>query len=369
MRILYIEPFDAGSHAAFTQSLTQGIDAQWTVLTLPGRHWKWRMRGAVPLFALERKEALEGPHDLVFASAYVPLVELVGLCPALASVPRLLYFHENQLAYPAKEGIVADRDLHFGFSQLVSALAAQRCLFNSAHNRDSFLEAADDLLGRMPDFVPTDWVERVRERACVMPLPLALPPTESAQLVETETDRAKGPILLWNHRWEYDKAPETFFEALRALDREGVPFRVAVCGQRFRRVPICFEEARAWLGDRVVHWGYVEDAADYRALLHRSQVVVSTAIHEFFGVSVLEAVHLGARPLVPDRLAYRESIPESYRYGNDADLAPALADLCRRWVAGEDLRGDRRDVSGAFGGDRVLPRYAALFREVIETGA
>lgn len=368
MRILYLEPFDAGSHAAFTRTLTEGIDAQWTVLTLPGRHWKWRMRGAVPLFALERRDALQRSHDLVFASAYVPLVELVGLCPDLAAVPRLLYFHENQLAYPARGGIVADRDLHFGFSQLVSALAAQLCLFNSAHNRDSFLEAADELLGRMPDFVPSDWVERVRARARVMPLPLDLPAVDAAQLVDSPLDREKGPILLWNHRWEFDKGPEAFFAALRELDRAGVPFRVAVCGQRFRRVPVCFDEARAWLGDRVVHWGYAEDPDAYRALLRRAHVVVSTAIHEFFGVSVLEAVHLGARPLVPDRLAYRESIPAAYRYARDEALAPALAELCRRWVGGEDLRADRRSVSEAFAGSVVLPRYAELFRRAIEVG-
>ena len=49
-RILYLEPFDGGSHAAFTRTLTGGLDYDWTVLTLPGRHWKWRMRGAAPWF-------------------------------------------------------------------------------------------------------------------------------------------------------------------------------------------------------------------------------------------------------------------------------------------------------------------------------
>ena len=38
MRILYIEPYDAGSHAQFGRTLVRGIAAEWTVLTLPGRH-------------------------------------------------------------------------------------------------------------------------------------------------------------------------------------------------------------------------------------------------------------------------------------------------------------------------------------------
>ena len=125
MRILYVEPFESGSHASFTRVLTQAAGVQWTMLTLPGRHWKWRMRGVAPWAALEHGPVLAGAYDLLLASSYVPLAELVGLAPALARLPRILYFHENQLTYPSRGGSRdAERDHHFGFTQLVSALAA-----------------------------------------------------------------------------------------------------------------------------------------------------------------------------------------------------------------------------------------------------
>ncbi|MEO1273184.1 MAG: DUF3524 domain-containing protein, partial [Myxococcota bacterium] len=161
MRILYIEPFHGGSHQHFGDTLMSGVDAEWTALTLPSRHWKWRMRGSAAWFALEHAQAFQGIYDLVLASAYLPLTELVGLCPQLASVPKVLYFHENQLAYPVRDAWSGARDHHFGFTQLVSALSATRCVYNSQFNRDSFLEAAQTLLGRLPDAVPKGWVDRI----------------------------------------------------------------------------------------------------------------------------------------------------------------------------------------------------------------
>ena len=43
-------------------------------------------------------------------------------------------------------------------------------------------------------------------------------------------------------------------------------------------------------------------------------VVVSTANHEFFGIAICEAIWAGAVPVVPDRLSYRDHVPESCRY-------------------------------------------------------
>lgn len=180
--------------------------------------------------------------------------------------------------------------------------------------------------------------------------------------------RAAGPLLLWNHRWEHDKGPAAFFAALRRLAGRGVPFRVALCGLRFREAPPEFEESRGWLGERLAHFGPVEARDEYFELLGRCQLAVSTALHEFFGVALVEAVHLGARPLVPDRLAYRELWPAEFRYADDEALAAELERLCRGWTAGAlDLRADRRALSGRFAAGVVLPRYVALFEELRTT--
>ena len=357
MRVLYIEPFDGGSHAQFTRTVTSAPWAEWTVLTLPARHWKWRMRGAASYFALEHRAALERGHDLIFASAYLPLAELLGLVPGLAEIPSILYFHENQLTFPVQEGREDPRDFHFGFSQLVSALAATRCVFNSEHNRRGFLDEGAAVLSRMPDAVPADWIERIEKRSEVLPLPLELHDAPGYTDVPVE-ERQGGPLIVWNHRWEYDKGPDAFFEVIGRLERRGVPFRLAVCGQRFRSAPPVFEQARERLADRIEHWGTLESRADYLALLSRAQLCVSTADHEFFGISMLEATHCGARPVVPDRLSYPELFTAEYRYGDDAQLEDTLASLCEAWCAGKaDLRADRREITRPYRRERVLERY------------
>lgn len=363
-RVLYLEPFEAGSHRQFGDVLTRGIDADWTRLGLPGRHWKWRMRGAAAYFATEHADALQEPYDVVFASSYVALAELVGLVPRLAAIPSILYFHENQFAYPSQGGETAERDNHYGFTQLVSGLAATHLVFNSRYNRHSFLAGGSQLLARMPDAVPPDWIETLRRRSRVLAVPLDLPALEEEELIDLPRRapvRAQGPIILWNHRWEHDKGPDVFFALLRRLAERGVPFRLAVCGESYRRRPPVFDEAREALSDRIVHWGHADGRDAYLALLRRAHLAISTAGHEFFGVSVLEATWCGARPLVPDRLAYPELLPLEHRYVDDAALAEETERLCRLWAAGAfDLRADRRGLVERYAGTRGLAGYREL---------
>ena len=131
LRVLYLEPYHGGSHAAFTRVLTSGIDVQWTCLTLPGRHWKWRMHGASVLFAQDPRLQSPGHFDVVFASSFTDLAGLVALAPGLRDLPILLYFHENQFAYPVREEVQSPRDNHFGMIQLTSSLVATRCVFTT----------------------------------------------------------------------------------------------------------------------------------------------------------------------------------------------------------------------------------------------
>jgi glycosyltransferase involved in cell wall biosynthesis len=115
-------------------------------------------------------------------------------------------------------------------------------------------------------------------------------------------------LILWNQRWEYDKAPDIFFQALDVLVAQGVAFRVALAGSNVRQQPEEFAAARERLGARVVHYGRA-DTETYHRLLWQSDIVVSTAIHEFFGIAVVEAVYCGCFPVLPRRLAYVETMP------------------------------------------------------------
>ena len=137
--------------------------------------------------------------------------------------------------------------------------------------------------------------------------------------------------MIWNHRWEFDKQPAVFFAALRHVQQAGVAFQVALLGENFQKVPQEFVAAREWLGERLVQYGYLPSRAAYSELLARGSVVVSTAIQENFGISVVEAVAAGNHPLLPHRLSYPEIIPAAYHdaclYADDAALADKLMRL------------------------------------------
>lgn len=374
LRILLLEPFLGGSHAAFARALQRHAPAEVTVLGMAARHWKWRMRGSALHFAGRHRDVLEQPSDVLLAGSYLPLAELCGLVPELQRVRRVLFFHENQWEYPVREAHAGERDHHFGFTQVVSAAAADLCLFNSEFNRSSFLRGARAVCAALPDHRPDAWLDRIEQRSEVMPLPVEYPElagADAAAVCDTPRGpaRAAGPLLLWNHRWEHDKDPDAFFAGLLRLRQEGVPFRVAVCGERFAEAPAVFDAARSELGDRVEHWGHLDDRAAYAALLARASVVVSTARHEFFGLAVLEAVAAGARPCVPDRLAYRELFPAEYRHRDGEDLVATLRTLCRDWCAGRiDLRADRSALTAPFAAHSVAPRWVERLRRLVSSG-
>ncbi len=368
-----LEPYFGGSHKAFLEGLATRSSHELTLFTLPARYWKWRMYGAALTLARQvldakaakpGRSAVAGP-DVFYASDMLDLpVFLAAADRDLGRVPTVLYFHENQLTYPLPLGI--ERDLGYGFKNIASAAVADSVVFNTEFHRREFLQAAADLLAEMPDEVPGWLMGDIQERSTVIPVGCDLRRFDQHRqqgMVDRESGRwgdpKAGPLLLWNQRWEYDKAPGDLFAALYALKEEGVAFRLALAGPNQGTPTAEFLRAKETLTDHIVQWGKVDEPSDYASLLWAADVVVSTAIHEFFGVAVVEAVYCGCRPVLPRRLSYPELIPAEAHDGvlyGQGELVPALTralaepqawseDWQRTWVARFDwgaLR-DRHD--------------------------
>jgi glycosyltransferase involved in cell wall biosynthesis len=357
MRILALEPYYGGSHQAFLDGWQARSRHAFSVLTLPAFKWKWRMRHAAVTFAeqLAPRVAAGESWDVLWCSDMMCLASFVGLAPpALAALPRVAYFHENQLTYPAR--YPDDRDHHFAFTNFTTAVAAHQVWFNSAYHRDVFMDEATTFLKRMPDQVPLAALAAIGAKALVLPPAVELPPPAT---------RPTGQPLhiLWAARWEFDKAPDTFFAAVDRLADRGLPFQLSVIGERFGTCPPCFEAARARHAERIRHWGFQPTRADYQRVLAEADVIVSTAVHEYFGITVVEAAAAGCFPLVPNRLAYpevlnREANRDFFHDGTAPQLADRLAAAIARHQQGRLWPGDpdrgRRQVE-RYGWPTVTP--------------
>ncbi len=330
LRVWALEPYYGGSHRHFLDGLSGASRHRIAIQGLPGRNWKWRMHGGSLALAHESLvRAREGAQpQVLFASDMLDAAAYLGLVrDALAATPLIVYMHENQLTYPLPAGV--ERDLGYGMKNITSALAADRVVFNSRFHQQEFFTAVEELFEVLPDEVPVWALERLDARSEVIHVGCDLRSLDESRHAESAQwgDLAAGPLILWNQRWEYDKAPGDFFRALYALQEEGVAFRVAVAGGNQGLPTADFVEARHRLGERIVQWGRVEDRRRYASLLWAADVVVSTALHEFFGVSVVEAVYCGCRPVLPNRLSYPELLPRdahSRALYAEGDVVPAL---------------------------------------------
>ncbi len=368
MRILALEPYYGGSHQAFLEGWSSASRHEWTILRLPPYKWKWRMRHAAVTFAEQvgQRVAQGRRWDRLWCSDMLNLAEFRGLAPrSIRDLPTVIYFHENQLTYPVR--FESERDYQFAVTNMTGALAADAVWFNSSFHRDSFLEALGIFLRRMPDHQPTDAPAQIRQKTQICP-----PGVDPMPIRDV---RAPGPLrVLWAARWEHDKAPETFFAALDILAARGVAFRFSAIGEQFRESPEVFAEAHRRFADRVDRWGYQESRRQYEAALGEADVFVSTARHEFFGLSAVEAALAGAYPLLPRRLAYPEifgldegeaSAPFFYE-GPPRDLANRLADLADHLAQGQSLYDTSEPLRHRLSRFQ-WPRLAAVLDRAIET--
>lgn len=352
LRFLFLEPFFGGSHRDFAEGLIANTRHDIELMTLPDRFWKWRMRGAA-LYLVSKISDPAG-FDGVLLSGLMSLADLKALwgprCP-----PALVYFHENQFSYPLAPGETLD--YQFGFTNITTAMCAHRILFNSRTHMETFLAGVSDFIRMMPDCRPSRIKADIAAKSAV-----AYPGCHfSADLLEENDQKDDPPLVIWNHRWEHDKNPEAFFDALNAVRQCGIDFRVAVLGESYMHIPPVFDTAKERLNDCIAQWGYVPARQDYYRWLRRGHVTVSTAQQENFGISVVEAVRHGCLPLLPKRLCYPELLPEDYHedflFDNQTDLEEKLAILL---TGGEQWREKQAQLAShmaQFAWEKAIHRF------------
>ncbi|HEY5673331.1 MAG TPA: DUF3524 domain-containing protein [Malonomonas sp.] len=345
MKILLLEPSLAGSHAAWANEYAAHSQHDVKILSLPGKYWKWRMHGGAVTLA---RQFLAGDFcpDLLLATDMLDLTTFLALTRKwTAAIPTAIYFHENQLSYPwspTDTDPAQQRDAHYCFINYSAALAADAVLFNSDYHRRDFFAELPGFLNSFPDHNNAATAALIADKSRTLHLGLDLRQLDQYCPAEVQA-ASRPPLLLWNHRWEYDKNPEEFFRALFVLQDQGVDFNLAVLGESYRKQPEIFTTARTRLSDKIVHWGYVENFADYARWLWRADILPVTSNHDFFGASVVQAIYCNCQPLLPDRLAYPEHLPEAsrgdYLYRDFNDLVERLRQLC---LDVRHLRGQQR---------------------------
>jgi glycosyltransferase involved in cell wall biosynthesis len=369
MKIVWLDAFHGGSHAAVAEGYARHSRHTVHILALPiDGGWRWRMRGAAVSFArmLRERPDLWGA-DLVVATDMLDLATFLGLTrDILPRTPVALYMHENQLTYPLPSG--RKLDLSFPWINYTALLAADAICFNSAFHRDALLAALPGLPARFHDFREPELLSQIAERCHVLHPGIELLPfdQDTAQGGDQLPDSPGPPVILWNSRWEYDKAPDAFFTALRQLAARGGQFRLIIAGEHIDPSEPNFAAARTWAEPRCLWWGYAPDPAAYRALLRRADIVVSTAIQEFFGIAVLEAIYAGCVPILPRRLSYPELLPpelhEHYLYDDADDLVTRLEVAIAQ--IGALRRPGLREIADRFRWERQAPIYDTLLETI-----
>jgi glycosyltransferase involved in cell wall biosynthesis len=320
MKLLIVSPYHGGSHKAWAEGFGRFSKHEIELIKLPARFWKWRMHGAAVTLARRFNEAGHKP-DIIMTTDMLDLTTFLSLTRTVSHhIPVVLYMHENQLTYPLpadkRSGPMrrqlGERDLHYAFINYASMMAADQIWFNSRYHLDSLFSALPNFLKHFPDYNELGSLKKLEEKSEVLPVGIDLQRLNQGRLVNNDlTEQALNPLILWNQRWEYDKNPPDFFSALDVLAGEGIPFRVAICGQQFGKQPAVFDKGLEKLGERVYHFGYA-DPETYARLLWESDITISTAYHEFFGISILEAIYSHTFPILPARLSYPELLPTEF---------------------------------------------------------
>jgi len=305
MKICYIEPYYSGSHKSWIDSYKKFSIHDIEIVSLPGNKWKWRMHGGAVTLAKNLNESNKN-FDVIICSDFINLPVFKSLLiTKYSKLPFLIYFHENQITYPwspKDSDKDLNRDLHYHYINYTSALLADCNYFNSKYHYKSFIDGIEKYLKKMPDYNNLTTIDVIKRKSKILNIGCNLKKFDEHKILRDN----KVPNILWNHRWEYDKNPNDFFEVIIKLYENKYNFNLIVIGERFSNYPKIFDNAKKILNDRILKFAYADSFEEYANWLWRSDILPVTSKQDFFGISIIEAAYCNTHPILPKRLTYPE---------------------------------------------------------------
>ncbi len=377
MKVLLLSAYDALSHRYWHQGLVKAFpEIDWKVLTLPARFFHFRVRTNPISWSESETAVLNDCYDLIIATSMVDIVSLRGLFPNLAVVPLWLYCHENHFVYP-ENATVANREQQTALDLQLEAklvffygcLAADSITFNSNYNMKTAYEGLRKLLKQFPEKLPLTIIDKLEKKSSVLPVPIQQLTFVKKREKEEEEKGGRDLKIIWNHRWEYDKGPEYLLAFIKALVDKQIKCTLNITGQQFREKPKAFIQIESFLKAGQVNvnlgeFGFVESRENYIKLLVNADVVISTALHDFQGIAIQEAVTLGCIPLLPKTLVYPELFSEKYLYEwNEDPEANAIEMVKKIKTWGNNGMPESPDAA-KFGWEYLKGEYAGQINRI-----
>lgn len=361
MNVCIVDPYYARSHQYWAEFLQKNLDYQIQIFAGPPTLWKWQMEaGAIQL--AQQVLRMKIIPDTFLITDYLNLPLFKSLLPSNFQNCRfVMYMHENQLTYPQSQedsDLYNKRDNHYGWINYTSCLIADQIFFNSRYHFNSFYEALEDLSSKLPARID---VNILFSKSEILYLPFDI-----AHIQPLSKSKRKAKRIIWNHRWDYDKRPEVFLNAMIDLKKDGVEFELLLMGNFNQTSAATYRDKLDELSDQIIHLGHIKSSSEYLKMLATGDIIISTAIHDFFGISIVEGILSGCHPVLPFDLAYPELIPEELHskvfYREDNSLKRFLKKTILNGFTEEDSIKCRRFLKSKIGWSTLEEAYKRAIR-------
>ena len=364
LNIVLVEPFFSGSHKSWAEGYQHHSQHNISIISLKGIYWKWRMHGGAITLAKMFNNHIEeeGLPDLIIVTDMLNLPVFESFAN-INNIPIVSFFHENQLTYPwstQDRDKAKKRDHHYGFINYTTALRSDKVMFNSRFHKDSFINALKTFLKQFPDHNELSNIDVIAEKSVVSYLGLDL---QKFNEYKVSNDN-EVPIILWNHRWEYDKNPKEFFECLQKIKSQGIPFKLVILGEQFETEMPVFSDARENFSDDIIHMGYCESFKEYATWLWKANILPVTINQDFFGGSIMEAVFCNTYPLLPKRLTYPELFDDTMNKNNFYNDQENFLDKTKQVLINQELSNySLKKIAQKYDWVNIAPKYDLIMHE------